>query len=405
MCPSPAARLTMTVPVYWGRPAGAIHYNDLVFDHPTPLDGADTLGRLLDSIATLDDHDFQLVIIVAPVAPELEDAALARTRQIVAACNPGVPVRLLAPAGLETAAGHLADDAVRHDDLLSLEGYPHVRNACLLAAIATGADHAVLIDDDEVFHDSGFIGRVREGINHIAAPTPAILAGYYISGAGEYLLNRPTPTWGARWPKYQVMDEAFRRIIGAPPRFKRTPFAFGGNFCIPAAVFRSLPFDTTVTRGEDLDYLMMAALHGFDTILDNELSITHLAPPKSHPDWQQFRQDALRFARQRAKLDHVKGSGLSASLSAADLDPYPGYFLRADLEERVVATADALAAECRARGDHQGAAEGARTLELFMRTMDAAAKSIADFIDQRDRWRRILEVLRGEALEGILIEA
>lgn len=396
----------MTVPVYWGRPAGAIHFGDLVFDHPTPLDGADTLGRLLDSIAALDDHDFELVIIIAPVTLEIEVAAVARTRQIISACNPGVPVKLLTPAGLETAAGHLGAGAARFRDLLDLNGYAAVRNACLLGAVVTEADLALLIDDDELFHRPDFIARVRTGMAVVAAHgQTGMLAGYYVDANGGYLLNRPDPAWAAQWPKLRVMDEAFVRIIAPPPRYKRTPFAFGGNLCIPSAVFRQFPFDTTVTRGEDIDYLMMAALHGIYTLLDNELPIRHLPPPKTHPDWQQVRQDALRFARQRAKLEQAVSLGLPQPLTAADFDPYPGFFLRSDLDARVASTARALAAHCREQGDLEGAEEALRCIELFSKTVETSEEAMSRFIDQRDRWRELLTLLTGDALDGLLAEA
>ena len=53
-------KATMVIPSYWRGPSeDGIRGTDAVFDHhPTVLDEAGTLGRAIESIATLQDRDF-----------------------------------------------------------------------------------------------------------------------------------------------------------------------------------------------------------------------------------------------------------------------------------------------------------------------------------------------------------
>jgi hypothetical protein len=398
-------KITMVIPTYWGREkATGWQPGDLVFDHPTPLDGQDTLGRFLKSLNVLDTTDFTLALVIVPTSAELTERAVTRVRSIIDTSKPPVKPLMLTPAVLRTIA-ESTDSGDRYDELLSLSGYAHVRNGCLLAAAITDADVAVLIDDDELFELPDFLTRVRDGIDRLHnGEEVRCLAGYYLNPDGNFRLEKKLPQWGQQWPKYQVMDQGFEEIIAQPPRYKKTPFVFGGNLSIRNDVFKSLPFDTRVTRGEDIDYLMMALMSGIPTILDNELHIKHKAPPKSHPQWQQFRQDVIRFAFQRAKIKAVAtGSypGINA-VSAVALDPYPGFFLKEDLDERVVSTAHALAEYYHSQNDKGAAEEALATIRIFQQHAQPEQDPITAFVELRTRWRELIEHVVENDYEGLL---
>lgn len=396
-------KLVMVVPTYWAR-ASSVGWQegDLIFDHPTPLDGPDTLCRFLRSLAVLGETDFSLALVVVPTSPEIEDEAVSRVGEIIRADLPaGSPSpRILAPSTLHKIGLRLASEADRYSAFLNLSGYAHVRNGCLLAARLMGADAAVLIDDDEMFEDPAFLEKVREGLGreHEGRKVTA-LAGYYLNPDGDYLLKKPLPDWGSRWPKYSVMDSAFMEFIGRPPRYKRTPFAFGGNLTLHSDLYSELPFDTRVTRGEDLDYLMMAKKSGVETILDNELSIKHLAPPKGHPQWQQMRQDVIRFSYQRSKI-RAEGVGGLRKLHPEDLDPYPGFFLRDDLDERISDTCELLAEHYRVRGDEAGAVEALRNIEIAREADDPQA--LGFFLELAENWRALMGVVEESDFADLL---
>jgi hypothetical protein len=105
-------------------------------------------------------------------------------------------------------------------------------------------------------------------------------------------------------------------------------------------------------------------MFGYKFFLDNTLSIKHLPPPKSHPIWRQLREDIYRFARERAKLrDQETVEGL-VRVSAEELDPYPGAFLKDDLEEKIERACKALAEQYVAEGKEDDAAEALKNIDI-----------------------------------------
>jgi len=69
--------------------------------------------------------------------------------------------------------------------------------------------------------------------------------------------------------------------------------------------------------------------------LDNTLSIKHLPPPKPHPVWKQMREDIYRFTFEREKIRCQKRLKGMHYVTPEELDPYPGAFLKDDLEEKI----------------------------------------------------------------------
>ncbi len=67
-------KTTMVIPSYWAREAAlGTKQTDAVYDHPTPLDEEGTLARALGSLGILADKDFELVVIAAANAEDVEE--------------------------------------------------------------------------------------------------------------------------------------------------------------------------------------------------------------------------------------------------------------------------------------------------------------------------------------------
>ncbi len=374
-------KLLITIPTYWAR-RGGWRQGDGVYDHPTPLGAAGTLGRTLESLAQLREvGDASVAVVAAATAPELCDEVERQVRALVDAARPALPTRLVSHRELAALRGQVTA-AGRSDlsPLLSLDGYSNIRNLCLALGRQDDADAVVHIDDDEVFDDADFLRRVRRGLEQGAAG----LAGYYVNGDGGYLLPGPRHPWERALGKVQAMNDGFRQIIGGPPALRPTPFAFGGNMITPRRLYRAVPFDPRVPRGEDVDYVLNALLDGHRFLLDNRLAITHLPVPHSHPAWQQLRQDVTRFAYERDKL-------AAADLPPSALAPYPGPFLGPELVPRVERACALLAEEYRASGDEEAAR---RTEELAGEAGELAhPDALSDYRAFQGRWRQLMELL------------
>lgn len=384
-------RLIVTIPSYWSRARGQWHPADTVYDHPTPLDGDQTLGRALRSLSCLQGPRSELVVIAAATAPELCGEVRRRVARVMAR-NDAAGAALWDQRSVQRVRQALVADGEQElAPLVSLDGYGAVRNASLIVACLADADAVVLLDDDEVLQDADFAGKVRHSLDRGITG----LAGYYVDAAGAYLLREPEAGWDRAWGKARAMNAAFSQIIGRGPRLKPTPFAFGGNMVIARALYRQVPFDPCVPRGEDIDYVINARLAGHPFQLDNTLAITHLPPPHSQPGWRQLRQDVVRFAYERDKL-------AQAGLDAAQLAPYPGPYVGADLAARAAEACRLLAGEYQQAGDAEGAAR-ATALE-----QEAAALSFPGawdgYLALQARWQRLTRWLRRrrQQLAGLL---
>lgn len=393
----------MVIPSYWARESkDGVRAGDAVYDHPTPLDENGTLHRALQSLDILEDKDFQVVVIAAATAVDIEEKVEEKVAGIIekASGTVDVDIKLFAPSHLGEIHDLLQSRGMdEYFPLLQLEGYSNIRNLCLFIPHIIGSDLAVLIDDDEVFEDTQFIERAKEFIGSVVGDRPVhAVAGYYLQPDGDNHIIKKRSPWMEYWSQYRVMDEGFDRIIRTEPRLKETPFVFGGNMVIHRELFTVVPFDPDVPRGEDIDYLINARMFGFSFFLDNKLSIRHLPPPKSHPVWLQLREDIYRFIYERAKLGgQVEKEGM-VGVTPDDLDPYPGRFLRSDLEEKIEGTCRLLSEEYLGQGDTAGSEEALLNIELARTDAVPVSNPFQDLCELQKRWKVLMEFT---AIEGV----
>ena len=392
-------RATIVIPSYWGR-SGAEMPNpkDAVYDHPTPLDAPGTLGRALGSIAELENREFNVVVLAVATSPEIAEAVEEKVKSIVAPYRRHFPVTCLSYSFMRRLESRLAEEAESTGGenltwMVSLLGYSNIRNMCVIAAQLARSEVAVLFDDDEVYEDHGYLDKVFENIGgeHEGKFVGAI-AGYYLRPEGGYLLPLSKDWWMAEWPAVVTMNQAFS-IIGEGPRLQVTPFVFGGNMIIHRDVFHRIPFDPNVRRGEDIDYLVNCKFFGIDFLLDRELSILHLPPEKTAPDWRRLREDIYRFIYQRAKLRaQVPVEGLR-TVTVEELDPYPGRFTRDDLEEMIFRTSVLMGLRHMEMKDKLGFDESLNN--IYLARFDASPKTdpFRWFLDYQVHWKGLMEFL------------
>jgi hypothetical protein len=391
-------KVTLVVPSYWSRPRPEVwRPGDAVYDHPTPLDAEGTLLRTLESLAVLRRRDFEVVVLAVPTAAEIAPAVEERVAAIVrrAAAGLDVPLRTFGPSRLERLRRFLEGAGMgRLHDVVSLRGYASVRNLCVLVPHLLGSEVVVLVDDDEVFEDPAFMDKALEALGRRidGAPVYAV-AGYYLQPDGGYRIPEPSEPWMRAWGQIERMNEAFEAFIGRPPRYKVTPFAFGGNLVLHRELFTRVPFDPQIPRGEDIDYVINARIFGFKIFLDRTLALRHLHPPKTHPAWRRLREDVLRFVREREKLRRQTGAPGTVRVRPEDFDPYPGAFLKDDLELRVERASRALAEAYRRRGDRAGEREALRTLELMRAALANPGDPYGDLLRLQHRWARLMQAL------------
>ena len=282
--------------------------------------------------------------------------------------------RRLAAAGMQ-----------EYDEFFSVDGYSNIRNICLLAAVLTGADVAILFDEHQIYEDPDYLKKAMEfiGGKHEGRFISGI-TGYYRNQDDSLLLPPAELEWQRKWGNREAMNTALG-IISHEPRLKPTPFAFGGNMVIHRSLFEKLPFDPAVPRGEDIDYLMNARFFGHEFMLDNELWIRHLPPPKCAPPWYQMRQDIIRFARERAKLVTQHNDWVQ-HCSAADFDPYPGRFLHEDFHDLGMDTCLEMASEYIEAGMEEDARECMVNISISKAESRSRGDPFGDFLAYHSKW-------------------
>ena len=327
----------MVVPTYWGRDSDTgWQLGDDIYDHPTPIDKEGTLPRFFESLEILNDQDFELVIILAATTSEIEEKAYNKVKNLIKKYEPPVPTYLFSANTLNKIKELYSKNSSLPLRLFSLSGYSNIRNMCLFGGYLADGDVVILIDDDEIFQDEDFMNKASEFIGgRFYGQTVDGIAGYYLNENGEYYDDVNIEPWMTYWNRFGSKSKAFDKIIGSSPRLKISPFAFGGLMVIHQNLYKIVPFDPNLTRGEDIDYLINARMFGFNFFLDNELSILHLPPDKPHPVWQRFRQDMYRFYYEKKKLETQEEKSNMQLVNAEDFDPYPGEFMKKDLEDKI----------------------------------------------------------------------
>ncbi len=389
-------KVTMSIPSYWARQSEVgWKEGDAVYDHPTPLDQEGTLSRAIRSISVLKDKDFQLVIIAVPTSEDVNTQVEEKVAEIIRSASPDMKskVLLFGPSQLNQVQELLVRYGKKeYVDLLQLRGYSNVRNLCMFVPHILGSDVALLIDDDEVFEDPRFMSKAKEFVGkEIEGKTLNAVAGFYLQPDGDYRVKKEFRPWMRYWDQYEKMNEAFAEIIGTQPRLKETPFVFGGNMIIHRDLFAKVPFDPKVPRGEDIDFLINAKMFGFRFFLDNELSIKHLPPPKTHPVWKRLREDIYRFVYERAKIESQKEISGMTRIHAQEFDPYPGCFLKSDLEQKIEKACESLSEEYLAQGDKKGSEEASRNVELSKTDAVPTHDPFQNLCSLQKRWQELME--------------
>ena len=392
-------RTTIIIPTFWRGPAEEAPVctleSDFTYDHATPLDSEGTLGRALSSLSILQsDEEFIVAVVAVSTRREIKQAVELKVQSIVAQYDYDFPLLMIGPDELVLWRRRLAEAGFgRFDDFFALEGYAQVRNMCLIAAILTEADVAILFDDDQIYEDPEYLKKATEFIGaKYEGSFVGGVTGYYVQRDGGIMMPSPAFDWEEKWGGRAALNQAIA-AASKPPRLKLATFARGGNMAIHRTLFEKLPFDPAVPRGCASDYLINAALFGHRFFLDNELMVRHLPPPRCAPPWHQLRKDIIRFARERGKLASQRSGDGMRRITAEDFDPYPGRFLRDDLNNIVTETSLEMATEYLAAGLEEDARESLLNMAISKAELNARGDLFGEYLQFQRKWEEFVRLL------------
>lgn len=320
------------IPTYWGRPVGEVSkLHDSIFDHPTPIDGESTLSRLLDSLCELNTrHKFSILIIVAVVSDTLISDVIRRVNSIIDLYRNKLDLTQISTVDLapyKQSAWEIGFDPVN----INLSTYAGVRNMQLIVPHKMGAEVIIALDDDEVVKPD-FLDIALSTLN-----TDIIgAAGFYEDGEGRIEISEPDRTGNIFLDKAFFINDGVRALLKYDGRYVKSNMAFGGNMIFHQKLFMKVGFDPSITRGEDLDYVINAKLAGIDFYLDKKMRITHL-PPRHYESsvYAKMAEDIRRFIYEREKLFQSQYYGQD-SVQLEYWMPYPGRFFKHDVEVHAI---------------------------------------------------------------------
>lgn len=316
----------LIIPTFWTRRRGRVSDNLLLaYDHPTPVDSDGTLPECLRSLEGVEGLG-KVILIVAATDPSIEHAAEDRVRDILGDF-PDIDALVFGPA--ELGSLHRRLEQVEFADMISgvtLTGYGAVRNVGLIAAAVLGSEAVVFLDDDQVIDDPKFLSTAVEGLGSMYEGRPVFAkTGYYTDAQGRYQQQIKPRLADTFWHTGEAFNQALS-IVDAPPRLRVSPVAFGGCMSIHRDMFANVSFDPWVMRGEDIDYVINARMHGGDVFMDGDWSVIH-NPPTLPSEALQFRQDVYRFVYEHRKLEFAKSQVDLRQVTPESMMPYPGAFL------------------------------------------------------------------------------
>ena len=400
-------RTYMVIPTYWSGPEGTWREGDAVYDHATPINEEGTLERTLQSIHRLNDHNFTLIIIATVTNLDYLEEMYEKVKSIIEEVNLPVDTLLFTHKNMSELKNALYKN-IEIEDILHLDGYSNIRNLCIFLPYILDAEVAILIDDDEIFEDADFVTKAKEFIGRrLYGNTVDGVAGYYLNEDNNYYDKVDMEPWMTYWDRFGGKREAFDKIIGSEPRLKKTPFAFGGVMVIHRNLLRIVPFDPEITRGEDTDYVINARVFGFNFYLDRTLAIKHLPPPKNHPVWKRFREDIYRFLYDKSKFETQIQKPNLHYLEPEDFDPYPGQFMKADLEDKIFKTNIILALNYLTNNDVKACKETIRNIYLAKYEAVPHYNTFKKYLKFQKNWRKLLNHTKGfgNALKDLILKS
>lgn len=359
----------------------------LRFSHPDALatsEGFALTKRAIQSLEILNDRDHTLILLVSlnPAEGGVEHSFVEMDqclRKEIKALRQGKTF-LFSNLHLSGVRGHLKQAGFKFfSPFVDLQGFSNIRNTGLLLAYVLSMEVVIFIDNDEVVEDPHYLQIACEHLNEpYQGKRLHGKGGFYLDAHGDILLSSPRLWWRCLWNKTKWMNEVWKSLLASTERFLHSPILLGGNLVLHRELYRQIPFDPYIPRGEDTDYLINAHQKGFCILFDKALKVKHLHPPRTGEYfYEELRGDIERFLYEREKVSR----GVSLSL-----DPYPGYFLRRTLYLKAFLTALLLAMDYFKKRRWKEGAKCFDLMSLLLKKRKQTPMSYVPFCAEWGRW-------------------
>ena len=396
--------LSIVFPMFWGREKiQVVKEGDYFYDHPTPLDDEGTIPPLFDSLKVLKDRAFDIIAIAGANHPSIAEAVEKQAGEVLGkyAKQAGVKLHYFSYSHLKSLHNYLRELGKEElIETISLVGYSPLRNACLVAAHILNKDIAVSIDDDCLFIEPDYIGRIKATMLSDFEGKPInAYCGPYITPKNSIYLDLPTAPHTVYWNVVEVMNEAFRKYIVESPGMKEVPFAIMGNIAVHRNLYTRVPLDPPLQRGEDMDWVLNSHILGERFIMDTNLVIKHDPPPRPYPTWRPLREDIYRFRYQQAKIANSRDENGYCAVKREHYLPYPGTFFQDDFLERVTHACTILANDYLTKNEPENARESLNNIYHAHYLAKPKTDPFQSFIAFQKKWEEMMGIIGDKRTE------
>lgn len=392
--------LWITVPSYWtNADTEETPKNATVFDHPTPLNGESTMPRMLDSFLNLKGN-FKVLIIAAGTHQEIAQDIHNHVSKLLEPYKNKLEIYLISPLNLNVLNSHL-DEAI-----LKLDTYGNIRNVQLCLPFAAGADAVVGIDDDEIIEDVDYLSKVEPylgtSVNNQAVDG---MAGIYYDSNGEFEISGADELKDDKnifLKKNYFMNEALKGVM-ADKRFNlvKSNVAFGGNMIMPRDTIATSCHDPFISRGEDYDYVINAAMDNKIFFFNKTIGITHLPPDsdgsQAADKHSKLVADVKRFIYMQIKWQYYLKNFPENPIDSDYVFPYPGPYLQSNvnLEEEAL---KALTEK------YPNKIKDFPPKEIVDNAVSSATSKVVEFFKYKIKWQEVLSKIDSKATGKELAE-
>jgi len=389
-------KVSIVIPTYYCKSRHYEYYEKgyHFYDHPTPLNEEGTLKRLLDSLNILEipkDVDLNVILIPAGNTPDIQTRTEERIRELVEKYK-DYEFEIITSSSIKKIGEYSRNQGFDLGSFASLEGYPKIRNLCILIPFILNSDIVILIDDDERFEDPEFVKKAREFIGKNGKHA---ITGYYVMlsprDGNTYFINLKRFPWWRKifrvWDTCFYLNRTFKKLVISRPRLKPAPLALGGNMILSREIISKVPFDTRIPRGEDIDYLLNTKLMGYQFYFDNELSIKHMPPKYKKRYWESIRMNMFRFLIMRDKIEN------QMKVSASEFMYYPGAFLKRSLIFRIFITNMLLSLEYLLKRNPRDIMKCMGTILMaikYLKNKKERERAYDNYMELQKRWERFM---------------
>lgn len=396
--------LSIVFPMFWGREKKEIvKEGDYFYDHPTALDEEGTIPPLFESMKVLKDRDFDVIAIAGANHPSMADAVEKHAKYVLRKYADRAKVKLhyFSYSQLQRLHDYLRELGKENlIETVSLTGYSPLRNACLVAAHILNKDIAVSIDDDCLFIEPDYIGRIKSKmLSDFEGKPIRAYCGPYITPKDAIYLDLPTAPHSVYWNVIEVMNEAFRKYIVESPGMMEVSFAIMGNIAVHRDFYTRVPLDPPLQRGEDMDWVMNSHILGERFIMDKDLVIKHDPPPRPYPTWRPLREDIYRFRYQQAKIANSKDGNGYHAVNRDRYLPYPGTFFQDDFVTRVTHASTILATDYLTRNEPENAREALNNIYHAYYLAKPKVDPFQSFLAFQKKWEEMMGIIADKRAE------